>query len=77
MKCVTAIKEKILRFKKILNDTAAKCKIPDNLLREFAKCLLPDIVAFCESDKGKKLFEEWKLKRELNKMLNPEKPKFK
>ena len=38
MKCVTAIKEKILRFKKILNDTAAKCEIPDNLLREFAKC---------------------------------------
>lgn len=74
---ISVIKEYCLRIIRILNSKTAECEIPDNLLKEFAKCLLPDIVAFCESDRGKKLFEEWKLKRELNKMLNPKKSKSK
>ena len=78
-RCIMLFKELRSRFKMLLKSTTAECEIPDNLLREFAKCLLPDIVAFCESDKGNQLFEEWKLKRELNKMLNlnPEKTKSK
>ena len=27
---------------------------------EIARCLLPDIIAFCESEEGKREFEEWK-----------------
>ena len=27
---------------------------------EIARCLLPDIIAFCESEEGKKEFAEWK-----------------
>ena len=76
-RCIMLFKELRSRFKMLLNSTTAECKIPDNLLREFAKCLLPDIVTFCESDTGKQLFEEWKLKRKLNKMLNLEKSKSK
>lgn len=68
------IKEIRRRMSALLGSTEAECGIPRNLLREFAKCLLPDIVAYCESETGKEQFEEWKRKRELNKPLNAEKP---
>ena len=37
-------------------------QIPDKVRMEIARCLLPDIIAFFESDKGQKEFEEWKKK---------------
>ncbi len=37
--------------------------IPDHIRMEIARCLLPDIIAFCESEQGKREFEEWKKKR--------------
>ena len=33
---------------------------------EIARCLLPDIIAFCESEEGQREFEEWKAKQERN-----------
>jgi len=30
---------------------------------EIARCLLPDIIEFCESEEGKREFEKWKKKR--------------
>jgi len=38
-------------------------KIPDHIRMEIARGLLPDIIAFCESEQGKREFEEWKKKR--------------
>ena len=35
-------------------------QIPDHIRMEIARCLLPDIIAFCESEEGKREFEEWK-----------------
>ena len=67
------IKEIRRRMSALLGSTEAECEIPQSLLREFAKCLLPDIVAYCESETGKEQFEEWKRKREFNKPLNAEK----
>ena len=37
-------------------------QIPDKVRMEIARCLLPDIIAFFESDKGQKEFEEWRKK---------------
>ena len=35
-------------------------EIPQHAIDALARCLLPEIQAFFESDKGKKEFEEWK-----------------
>lgn len=35
-------------------------QIPDHIRIEIARCLLPDIIAFYESDEGQKEFAEWK-----------------
>ena len=42
-------------------------KIPKHELEAIARCFLPDIIAFFESEEGRKEFEEWKRQQELNK----------
>ena len=37
--------------------------IPRHVLESFARCLLPDIQAFYESEEGQREFEEWKKKQ--------------
>lgn len=39
---------------------ASKCKIPKHELESLARCFLPDIQAFFESEEGRKEYEEWK-----------------
>lgn len=34
--------------------------LPRHELEALARCLLPDILAFFESDEGRREFEEWK-----------------
>ena len=45
------------------NDFHAECILTEDQLKEFARCLLPDIIAYCESEKGKREFAEWKEKQ--------------
>lgn len=40
----------------ILRSKRASWEIPDNIIKEIARCLLPDIVSYCESDAGKEAF---------------------
>lgn len=40
-------------------------QIPDKVRMEIARCLLPAIIAFFESDKGQKEFEEWKKQKQF------------
>ena len=35
-------------------------QIPDHIRKEIARCLLPDIVAYFESEQGQREFAEWK-----------------
>ena len=35
-------------------------EIPDDIIKEIARCLLPDIVSYCESEAGNAEFERWK-----------------
>ncbi len=40
--------------------------VPDSVIESMARCLLPKIQAFYESDEGKKMFEEWLVQQEAN-----------
>lgn len=44
--------------------SAHKSNIPKEELETIARCFLPDIVAFFESEEGKREFEEWKQQKE-------------
>lgn len=37
---------------------------PDSAIESFARCLLPTIQAYYDSEEGKKAFAEWKKKKE-------------
>ena len=52
--------EIIKRIEELLQDNHGECDIPDELLKEIARCLLPDIIKFIASDRGKEEFEQWK-----------------
>lgn len=45
----------------LLHDRSGTCRIPDDLIEEIARCLLPDIVAYCESEEGKQDFAKWQI----------------
>ena len=49
--------------KKLTNNT----DIPQHQIEAIARCILPDILAFYESEEGQREFAEWKKQRELKK----------
>ena len=46
---------------------STKNSIPTQEIESIAKTFLPEIVAFFETEEGKKEFEEWKRQRETKK----------
>ena len=52
------------RIEKLLKDTHGECDIPDDLIKEIARCLVPDIIAFFETEEAKREFEVWKIEQE-------------
>ena len=48
------------RKKKLVNHT----NIPQHEIEKIARCILPDIAAFYESEEGQKELAEWKKQRE-------------
>ena len=44
------------RRKKLVNDTS----IPEHEIEAIARCILPDILAFYESEEGQREYIEWK-----------------
>ena len=42
-------------------------KIPDHVIQEMARCLLPDLIAFYESEKGMAAFNQWKAEQDAKK----------
>ena len=68
----------IKSIEKLLQDNHGECEIPDELIKEIARCLVPDIIAFFETEESKREFEEWKLEQEKknsNKAKNKAMPK--
>lgn len=51
------------RRKKLINNT----NIPEYRIETIARCLLPDILSYYESEEGQREFAEWKAQREAEK----------
>ncbi len=59
-------KRLLLRIEFVFRDTRGEShipQIPDHIRMEIARCLLPDIVAYFESEQGQREFETWKKSR--------------
>ena len=48
------------RIIEILTDKRGELGIPKDKVEAIAEMILPDIIAFFQTDEGKKVFEEWK-----------------
>ena len=55
------------RIEDLLRDNHGECDIPDDLIKEIARCLVPDIIAFFETEEAMREFEAWKLEQEKKK----------
>ena len=51
------------RRKKLINNT----NIPQYKIEAIARCLMPDILAFYESEEGQREFAEWKRQQQAEK----------
>ena len=47
-------------------------QIPEHIRKEIARCLLPDIVAYFESEQGQREFAEWKAQQDTEKKKKSE-----
>lgn len=59
---LTGSREEVLlgRRKKLVNNT----NIPQYKIEAIARCILPDILAFYESEEGQQEFAEWKVQQQ-------------
>lgn len=60
-------KRLLLRIEFVFRDTRGEShipQIPEHIRKEIARCLLPDIIAYFESEDGQKEFEKWKKKQD-------------
>ena len=48
------------RKKKPVNNSS----IPQHAIEAIARCILPDIIAYYETEEGQREFREWKAKRD-------------
>ena len=63
-------KRLLLRIEFVFRDTRGEShipQIPEHIRMEIARCLLPDIVAYFESEQGQREFAEWKAQQEAAK----------
>lgn len=51
------------RKKKIVNNSI----YPQHVIESIARCLLPDIIAFYETEEGQREFAQWKAAQEAQK----------
>ena len=68
----------VKRIEELLKDKHGECDIPEDLIKEIARCLVPDIIAFFETEEAKREFEEWKAEQEkkiVSKTKNEAMPK--
>ena len=56
------------RRKKLINNTC----IPQHQIEAVARCLMPDILAFYESEEGQREFAEWKARRDAERQERKE-----
>ena len=54
-----------LRLVYAIKDTHGEGRLPDFVAKDSARCLLPSIIAYFESEEGKKAFAEWMEKKNV------------
>ena len=54
-----------IRLLYAIKDTHGEGRLPDFVAKDIARCLLPSIVAYFESEEGKKAFAEWMEKKNV------------
>lgn len=57
-----------MRLEFLFRDTRGEShipQIPEHIRKEIARCLLPDIVAYFESEQGQREFAEWKKQKQF------------
>ena len=52
-----------LRLVYAIKDTHGEGRLPDFVAKDIARCLLPSIIEYFESEEGKKAFAEWMEKK--------------
>ena len=62
----------VKRIENLLRDNSGECEIPDDLIKEIARCLVPDIIAFFETEEAQREFEAWKLEQEKKNAMKAE-----
>ena len=66
-------KRLLLRIEFVFRDTRGESHIPEipkHIRMEIARCLLPDIIAYFESEEGQKEFIEWKKQNSIVEIEN-------
>ena len=53
-------------------DPNTECGIPEHVLESIARMVLPDIIAFFETEEGQREFEAWRQAQELLKQQDEE-----
>ena len=48
----------------MLSNSDGACDIPDEVIKEIARCLVSDIIAFFETEEAKREFEVWKIEQD-------------
>ena len=51
------------RNQKLINNSS----IPQHIIESIARCILPDIIAYYETEEGQRQFQEWKAMQEAEK----------
>ena len=60
MQNANPFKKSFLIFKYILlANRKAECTIPEEALRSFVRTIMPDMIAFFQSEEGRREYEEW------------------
>lgn len=52
------------RRKKLINNT----NIPEHVVESIARCIMPDILSYYESEEGQREFAEWKAEQDKIKL---------
>lgn len=64
---VSCVDRTMIYICNLLHDKHGTWQLPPELIGEIARCLLPDVVAYCESEEGKAEFAKWQQEQEKSK----------
>ena len=71
MQKANPFKKAFLIFKYlVLRNRKAECTIPEEALRSFVRTIMPDMIAFFESEEGRREYEEWLKEEEAKEVAN-------